>query len=369
MLEIMQRELKQLLHERFMVFIVLMFAASAYALLIGNLYSEETVQNIPVAVCDLEDSPLSRELIKSVMDTDQYDYRETLTDELISVEKLKNGEIAAVLVIPEDFSKKFYTQQPVELAFLQDGSNTLQAGYASSPMQLVAATFSAKFSTQAAISNGTPQLTSPPINLSLRTFGNPTQSYLEFYIYGIMLVADQIGMIMGFSMSVYEDFNNGFFKNRGVLITLASKEIFYLFMSLVSIVIGIFLLSTIFKLSFRGDLTQILILCTAFLFVVENLAGFAALFFKTKLALVQCMVFYTLPAFLVSGYIWPEVGMIDIIKWISLLQPIHYILPDFRNLALVGVTSDYFLHISTFLTIGLILTSILYVMMKLRYTK
>ena len=354
MLEIMQRELKQLLHERFMVFIVLMFAASAYALLIGNLYSEETVQNIPVAVCDLEDSPLSRELIKSVMDT----------DELISVEKLKSGEIAAVLVIPEDFSKKFYTQQPVELAFLQDGSNTLQAGYASSPMQLVVATFSAKFSTQSAISNGTPQLAAPPINLSLRTFGNPTQSYLEFYIYGIMLVAAQIGMIMGFSMSVYEDFHNGFFKNRGVLITLVSKEIFYLFMSFVSIVIGMFLLSTIFKLPFRGDLAQILILCFAFLFVVENLAGFAALFFKTKLALVQCMVFYTLPAFLVSGYIWPEIGMIDIIKWISLLQPIHYILPDFRDLALVGMTSNYFLHISAFLMIGIILALILNIIIQ-----
>ena len=226
-------------------------------------------------------------------------------------------------------------------------------------MQLVVATFSAKFSTQSAISNGTPQLAAPPINLSLRTCGNPTQSYLEFYIYGIMLVAAQIGMIMGFSMSVYEDFHNGFFKNRGVLITLASKEIFYLFMSFVSIVIGMFLLSSIFKLPFRGDLAQILILCTAFLFLVENLAGFAALFFKTKLALVQCMVFYTLPAFLVSGYIWPEIGMIDIIKWISLLQPIHYILPDFRDLALVGMTSNYFLHISAFLMIGIVLALIL----------
>ena len=39
----------------------MMLAASAYALLIGNLYAEQIVQNIPVAVCDLDDS-LSSEM-------------------------------------------------------------------------------------------------------------------------------------------------------------------------------------------------------------------------------------------------------------------------------------------------------------------
>ena len=140
-------------------------------------------------------------------------------------------------------------------------------------------------------------------------------------------------------------------------------------LSLASVLIAVFLLSFVFKLPFRGDPLSFIVLFIAFLFCMENVAGFFALLSKSPNFIIQCMIFYTLPAFLLSGYIWPEVGMIDIIKWISLLQPIHYILPDFRNLALVGVTSDYFLHISTFLTIGLILTSILYVMMKLRYTK
>ncbi|MBR4641327.1 MAG: ABC transporter permease [Selenomonadaceae bacterium] len=151
MLELLMREWRLLVHERSSVMFVLVCAASAYALLIGNLYRNETVQNIPVAVCDLDDTPLSRELIKAVMDADQYDYRETLTDEFVSVEKLRSGELAAVLIIPEDFAKKFYTQKPIDLAFMQDGANTLQAGYASSPMQQAVGVFSAQFATNAAI--------------------------------------------------------------------------------------------------------------------------------------------------------------------------------------------------------------------------
>ena len=83
-------------------------------------------------------------------DADQYDYRETLTDEFIFVKKLRTGELAAVLIIPENFAKKFYTQQPIDLAFMQDGANILQAGYAASPMQQAVGVFSVQFATNTA---------------------------------------------------------------------------------------------------------------------------------------------------------------------------------------------------------------------------
>lgn len=363
MLEIMKREWKLLITEKQTVLLVLLFAASAYALLIGNLYGGAIVQNIPVAVCDLEDSLLSRELVRSVMEADQYEYVETLTDEFQAIEKLNAGKLAGVLIIPKDFSKRFYSQQPIELAFMQDGSNTLQSSYALSPMQLVIGNFVAKYANQAAISNNVPQISPSAVSMSVRAYGNPTQSYSEFYVYGVMLVATQIGMIMGFSMSVYEDYHQGYFAQKGVGLTLFSKAVFYLIMSFSSVVIGIFLLASIYKLPFRGDISDTLILCLSFLFLVESLSGLAALYFKTKLALVQCMVFYTLPAFLTSGYIWPEIGMIDIIKWISIIQPVHYILMDFRDLALVGESATCFSHTVILFLIGMIFMLILYALL------
>ena len=108
-------------------------------------------------------------------------------------------------------------------------------------------------------------------------------------------MATQIGMIMGFSMSMYEDFNGGFFDNGNVEKILAAKLIFYLFMSFGSIVLGMFFLSALFKLPFKGDLFLTVILCLAFLFVVENLSGIAALFFLTA------------------------IGMFDAVKWLSYL--------------------------------------------------
>lgn len=159
-------------------------------------------------------------------DADQYDFRGVLTDEVSAVSMIERGSIAAVLIIPEDFSEKFYSMQAIDLAFLQDGSNTLQSGYSALPMQMIIAKFSAECNSHASIVNETPTLPIAPISLSARINANPTQSYLEFYICGIVLVAAQIGLIMGFSMSVYDDLKNGFFVERGITITLFTKEVF-----------------------------------------------------------------------------------------------------------------------------------------------
>lgn len=360
MTEIMRRELKLLLRERFMVFFVLMFAASAYALLIGNLYSGGIVQNIPVAVCDRDDSPLSRELVQMVAEADQYRFVGAFADEINVVSMLEREEIAAALIIPPDFSRKYYSGQRVDLAFLQDGANTLQAGYAAFPLQLIVSDFAAGFSNYIAISHEKTLPSAPSVSVSLRMHGNAVNSYMAFYMYGVMLMAAQIGMIMGFSMSVYEDLRQGYFEERGTLTVFSAKILLYLVLSLLSVLIGIFLLAVIFRMPFHGALWQLIILPTAFLWSIEGLAGIAAVYFKTRLALVQAMVFYALPAFLLSGYIWPEIGMVGVVKWISALQPVHYTLVDFRAVSLTGEAPSYWLHVGILLSVGLIAHCISY---------
>ena len=360
MLEIMWREWKLLVHERAMVLFVLLFAATAYALLIGNLYKGGIVQNIPVAVCNLDDSALSREFMQMTAEADQYAFSGSLPNVETAEAQLAAGEIAAAVIIPPDFTEKYYRGETVTVAFLQDGSNTLQAGYALAPMQTVCAEFNQRYADFAARAQGTPTVSPAAVAMSMRTYGNATQSYLSFYMYGVMLMAAQIGMIMGFAMSVYEDLRQDFFYQNGIGKVLGAKILLYWFLSLLSVCMAIFILIALFDMPLRGAISKIILLAAAFLLAVEGLGGIAALYFKTRLALVQAMVFYTLPAFLLSGYIWPETGMVDVVKWISLLQPVHYALSDFRNLALIGSSPDYWLDVGILLGTGSIALVLLY---------
>ena len=205
MLEALKYEWNLLTRERLLFLIVMMIAASTYALMIGNLYWGGTVQRIPTAVCDLEDSALSREFIRAVADVDQLNYVETLNDDMAALDRLENNKAAVVLVIPKDFSARFYSNRPIETAALQDGSNVVQTTYALPQIQSVVGYFAAKMSVRASAIHSTPQLSPMPVSMSLRTFGNPTQSYLEFYIFGVLLMAAQIGVMFNFSMSIFRD--------------------------------------------------------------------------------------------------------------------------------------------------------------------
>ncbi len=354
MKEILRREWSILWHGRRIVLFVLMVAASAYATLVGNLYQHQIVENIPVAVCDLDASDLSRQLEADVADANQYRLVGE-TGELPEAEAwLKSHRAAAVVVIPRGFADDFYSGRHVTLGFLQDGTNTLVAGYASAPMTYIAAYWSAKYRETAAMMHGTPELPAASVSLGVRNLGNPTQSYLAFYTYGVMLMAAQIGMMMAYALSVQGDARKTYYRKHGFLKVTFAKGMFYWLLSFLSVLLGILLLAMVFRLPFHGSWLQILAICAVFLFAVEGLVGLPALFFRTKLALVQCLVFYSLPAFLAAGYIWPEEGMIGLVQWLSVLQPVHYSMIDFRQLAMTGTAAAYGRHVLVLLSMGVV---------------
>lgn len=364
MIAVIVREIKILLTKSKLLLILLLGAASAYALLIGNLYGEHTVDNIQIAICDLDNSAMSRELIQNINDVSTYTIVATVNDEATAQNYLDNNEALGVLIIPQDFSQKISRQQPVNLGFITDGTNTLYLGYGLNSMQEVIGAFSAKYQAMANIKAGTPTLPAVPVQLSQRVGDNPTNSYALFYIYGVTVTAAQLGLMLSFSMSVYDDYRRKIKLNVTLLRALIAKEIIYIFLSTLSIMIGISIILSVFNLPFKGNPLYFLLIYGAFAFALTNLAGLLGLYFKTKIALTQCLVFYALPAFLLSGYIWPQLGMIPFWKFLSYLFPIQYIMNDFRNIALIGSSPTLFMHTGILLLIGLSCFIILYSYLK-----
>lgn len=354
MLEIIRRETLFLINERRMILIALLTASSAYILLFGNLYKERLVQNIPVAVCDLDGSALSREFTRTIADTAQFSFVGYLSSEVEAVKLLERGDVAIVVVIPENFSQNFYTQQPTEIAILQDGTNIAQLNYSQSPINHIVGNFTVQYNQQAAVANSTAGISSAPMSTSSRTIGNSVQGYLEFYTYGIVLTVAHAGIMMAFGMSVFEDKkNSALFKKFGAVKLILTKEIFYLVLSLSSVAIAITMLVVCFDVVFRAEIWQMFLISSALLFVAENLAGLLGNFFKKFFSLAQCVLFYSLPAVLTVGYVWPEHGMPPTMRFLAAIQPMHYALSDFRRLALTGIDKIYWQHVGILLAFGI----------------
>lgn len=364
MLKLMYKEFLVLIHKRTLVFIVLIFAASLYALLVGNLYQAHTVQNIPVIVCDLDQSTASRQFIEAISTADQYDFKGIFVNEAEAQQCLYEKKAQILITIPPKFYQKLLTGEPQTINYVADGTNALHNSYAETSIQGIIASIAAEYQVRSAASGGVPLLPPNPINLSVRITQNSTQSYSLFYLYGIMLTAAQIGVMISFGLSLHNDKRKGFSTHNNVLYTLLTKEAFYYFFSLLSIVISSVLIMTIFQLPFQIPIFKTYLLLSAFIFTVLNLSGIFVVYFKTELALVQALVFYTLPAFLLSGYIWPEQGMPPLIKGISYFIPLHYILIDFRSLVLSGTAPTLWTNVTVLFITGLVLFTINYIYIK-----
>lgn len=363
MREIIKREMHILVQDRKMVLFVVLCAASAYAALIGNLYYGHIVQRIPVVACDYDGSKMSLELLAAVANADQYEIV-GMADDDAAIQCLQQKKAAVALVIPQNFSRDLTANRPTELAFITDGSNTLQQGYAANPLQAVLGDFLAKQQERTLRENGMIHVPANPVQLTMRMPENPTQSYAYFYLYGVMLTAAQIGLLVSFGISVHSDFRKKVFFQNGIVKTLLAKQLVYIGLSGASVAMGLSIVIGILHMPYKGELPPLVLLCGAFLFAVANMGGLLALYFRTEVGMIQCMVFYTLPAFLLSGYIWPEIGMVPLIKWLSWALPVHYVLVDFRKLALSGGAAEAYSHSLILLGIGSVEMALIVCRMK-----
>ena len=317
--------------KRLLVFVVLLGAATAYSLLVGNLYNGHVVEHIPVVVCDLEDSAPSREVIRSLHDVHTYDVS-VVSSQDEGETLLNKRKAAAMVVVPPDFSLHLGRNEQAPVAVITDDTNTLQQNYTLTDIQTVLGTMNGVLAAEYYTIHGATYIPPAPIQMSLRISDNPTNSYALFYLYGVMLTAAQLGIMLAIAASVQSDKGTQYH----TLQAIAVKELFYVILSLVSAAIGLSVLISLWYLPFKGSVFSFFVLYAVFALVISNMAVCIAMYFRTQIAMIQCLVFYALPAFLLAGYIWPVHAMIPLWKVFSAFIPLHYIMADFRSIALTG---------------------------------
>lgn len=349
---LMGREITILLKRRKLILFILLFGASAYALLVGNLYRNHVVTTIPLVICDQDQSSLSRSLARYIIEADRVQVIASVQDEKEAYALLDKKKAEGLIIIPQDFSKKISRHEPVSLLFLTDGTNSLYQGYAMAPVQQAAAQFSAEREMETASLEKVPYLPAAPVYPSFRIKENPTQSYSFFYLYGVTITAAQIGLMLSFAESLYEDLRNRTFQKISILKLLLAKEITFSLLSTAALLPALTLITGFFHMPYKGSFLLFFALYVVYTGAALFMAALITFAFKTEIAMVQFLVFYALPSFLLSGYIWPDDAMLPMMKWISLLIPLHYITTDFRSLALSGTSGTFLSHFLILLTIS-----------------
>jgi len=301
------------------------------------------VDDIPLAVWDQDRSPHSREFVDQL--TSSGYFRLALqTDSYKEILKgIDNNTISVGIVIPYDFSRKLKKGSTVAVQAVVDGSDSTRAGLAIVYLESIAATFESDYRQSALVRQAVDQRVRPPLEPRIRLLYNPELQSRNNIIPGLIAIIMMVIASLLTSLTVVRERETGTMEQL-ISTPLKSRELIvgklipYFVLGYVDLLMVYLMGKYIFGVPFRGSLLLMFFLSGVFLvgalslgFIISVIASNQ--FFATQLALLGTF----LPAFLLSGFVFPVANMPHFLQIITYVVPARHFVTILRAIFLKGV--------------------------------
>lgn len=319
------KELAQFRRDRLTV--ALAFVLPFLTLFIFGFAIRLEAQNIPVAVQDLDNSPLSRSYIERLYANGQFQPSrwDGLSDPQTAIDQ---GLAKAAVIIPPDFSRQIKAGQVSPVQVLVDGTDVNNARVIRNSVQAT---------TQFFLRNSGLQPNQPPIDLQSRIWFNPGRKESLYIVPGTCAVILWIYPSLLAAIAMVREKEQGtivqvYASSLTAVELILGKALAYLIigMSIATVVILTSIL--VFSLQFAGDPTPLLIgtplfVTSATLFGI--MIGTRVPNVTTAVQAVATTGFLT--ALLLSGFIYPLSNIPFPLSLISNIIPTRYYIPIIRD--------------------------------------
>ncbi|MBP1765116.1 MAG: hypothetical protein H6Q65_2174 [Firmicutes bacterium] len=313
-----------------------------YVILFGLLYNPNLVNAIPTVVYDQDQTVLSRALVQGFDDSERYRIVEYVTSEEEMNMAIQNKTAHAAISIPPNFARDIKKGVSSQVLVSANGSNIAVGNAIISSAQEIIATFSARVSQElaeksAGLLPASAAHYSAPVTFQLRVLNNPNLGYLNFFVLGVVMAALQEGILLALGSSLLNDKHDADrFGEAKPILLFAGKLFPYWLGGIIAFACSLLLSVLLFAIPCRGNLLLLLVLGAAFTFAVTALGGLAALAFKDEVDFNRLLLIYAVPAFLYSGYTWPQQSMDQFSFWLSFTFPMTYVTSNLRSLMVSG---------------------------------
>lgn len=343
--------------------IFILGAPLAYLFLFSLLYNTSTINAVPVVIYDEDQTQLSYSLIQIVDDSERF----KIVNYAISQDEMESAlhekEAFAAIHIPKNFAKDAKLGHSATVLLMVNGSNIIITNTITNSVQEMISGFNKETAKKLleAKSGQMPYFASNKvgaIDFRLRVLNNPTQSYLYFFVIGLALAAFQQGVFLAVGASILSDRNSEMIKNANPFIMIITKLLPYYILALFAFFITIFFAVHLFKLPCKAPLSSLFLLSSAFTSAAVGLSAFLASICKSELTFTRISIIYTVPAFVFSGYTWPQAAMDTFSQVISYAFPLTYVSNTVRELMLAGYSPVLYQNSFILFLFGIILTII-----------
>lgn len=339
--QIIRHEVNYMLRQNPKVVLMLFLIPLLYTLLFGFAYSANVVKHIPTVIYDQDQTPASFALLQAFADSERYKIVAQVSSQEEMEQYLYEDEAFVALVIPPKFSQDIKLGNSSQIMVTINTPNLMFSNSILGTFPEIIQTVSAGMGQKSL--EGLSQMpsqalvTAAPIRLALRVLNNPTLSYNNFMLPGLGANGLQLAIMLSICYIFTREYATiGQWKETSAPLITLGKLLPYWIFSMISFTMSLWAAIQVFSVPFRGDVSNLLLIGSAFTFAIVNVGAFFSVIAPNEVASVQLPMLYIMPAFLFSNYSWPALAMNEFSQLFSAILPLTYAADTIRDILLAG---------------------------------
>ncbi|MHA7944000.1 ABC transporter permease [Formosa sp. 3Alg 14/1] len=373
-ISLLKREFR-LFSSNSVIMAIFLGAPLAYGLLFGAVYKKGKVDNLPILVIDLDNTPMSHNLI------DMLDDNEVVTPNVVYNQNnirhlIIETEYSSIITIPEHFEADIIQKRHPEVQVEVNTANILTANYASKAIQIVLGSLNAGIEIEGLKKQGVPAITASSqyesFNVSYVKFFNASANYMEFLWPGMIGVIVQQVFMLALALSFAREFEERTFftefmpKAKNVVNAMFLKTIPFWLMGIVilALIRGMF---TLFRIPFDINPVAAVALITALVVSVSFLGVLFSVAIPSQLKATEVLMVIATPSFVVSGFTWPLSQMPGYVVAFAKTIPLTHFLEGLRKLMLYHANlTDLMPQIKAMMILAAVFAGLSFILLEIK---
>lgn len=319
---------------------IMMVIPLLFTLLFGGAISKVYVQNVPVALYDMDNSAEAQQVCDQLL---KYDYF-TVSEDYNSLDEIEDeflyGHIVGAVIIPEGFGADVKAKRGGDILVMQDTCNFMNMSGVMTGVSNVAGTVNAGIRIQLMEAGGmvpeTAMSNVTTLSVVDRGLYNPTFGYLYFLFPALLAIFTQQTYLAAGSLYLTQN-KRQLASGEKTLAEFVAQMLLYIVCGTIGLMICLFTLNHLFDYPIRGSLGTILLTYLPFMVAMTGMVLVISAIFDDDTHCTQFNMFLTIPLLLSCGYAWPEFMMPEAFRWvITKIWPLYYWANPLHDIMLKG---------------------------------
>ena len=329
--------------------LLLVVAGVLYAFYYPTPYINQTVTKVPVAVVDLDNTVMSRQLIQMAAASQQVNVKSVYAEMQEAEAAMAREEIFGFMVIPENMEKDIRGNHPVSVNIFTHGAYVMLHGAIGTAFSTCALTLGATHKVkQIALSKKVPSTSAmamrDPIPISIQTLFNSSGSYSNYVVPSVLVVILQQSLIIGICVlggsrahrCFRRRFRDSAVENETAEIRYFGRSLAYFLHYCSFILFYHCIIYNIFDFPRRGEILPMAVFSLVFLASVINLGMVVSQVFLRRESSMQLFLYLSIPILFLANFSWPSYLMPRWMVSISYILPSTFAVPAWLSIEQMG---------------------------------